>query len=55
LAAGAVVALGTAAVHLARRRDLLGRLALDRDAYVIPEVARHGQRPGTERERLKAV
>lgn len=44
LAAGAAVELLLAGSALFRRRNLLGRLAVQRSAYVIPEVKRYGCR-----------
>jgi hypothetical protein len=51
VAIGAVVQLALSLYAIAVRRSQIARLALDRDAYAIPEVARYGERLAAPRQR----
>ncbi len=52
--AGSVVEACLAAVAALRRRELISRVALEPQAYVLPEVERYGVTVASQRERLAA-
>jgi len=54
LGAGAAVEALVAVAALVSRRELIARLALEPDAYVLPDVDRYGKRLVRERQRLAA-
>jgi len=53
LGVAAVLQGSTAAYAVLRRRALISRLALEPDAYAIPEVERFGSHASAARERLR--